>query len=365
MRDREANPFTDGCYNVTMISIHDDSALESLRRQRRIEPERLRRLRNAFFKKQRPAEEALDELPAEEREPFAQAVDFHPLALHSRHDSNIDGASKLIFQTRARQLIEAVILRINTGRTSLCVSSQVGCAVRCGFCATGQMGVAIDLTVDEILDQVVQANQCLRLENRAIRNVVFMGMGEPMLNDDHVSRAVEALLSPAHFHLSPAHLLVSTVGIPAAMIAFARRFPRVGLAVSLHSARQETRERIIPLARRYPLDRLHEAIREVTELQNRQIMIEYLLLDGVNDTDADRDALMAYLAGLPVHINLIPYNPIPSAPELVGTPEPRRRQFADDLHAAGFKATLRYSLGADIAAACGQLVQRLGERVRS
>ncbi len=341
-----------------MTSIHDDDALESMRSQLRIDPDQIRRLRNAFYKKHRTAEESLDELPSDMRARVARKIGFHTLELHSRHDSQLDGASKLIFRTAAGQFIESVILRISSGRTTLCVSSQVGCAVRCGFCATGQMGVAVDLSRDEILDQIVQANQLLRPEARAIRNVVFMGMGEPFHNEAEVVRAIEGMLSARRFALSPAHVLVSTVGVPEAMVRFARRFPMVGLALSLHAARQQQRERIIPLARRFPLDVLRTAIVEVTALQSRPLMVEYLLLDGVNDADADLDALVEYLRGLPVHINLIPYNPIDAAPGFVGTLPARRKQFAASLTAAGFRVTVRYSLGADIAAACGQLVQR-------
>ena len=341
-----------------MVSIHDTAAVEAIRHRLRIEPNHLRQLRNVLFKHHRPVESALLELPDAVREPFAQAVDFRFLELDARHDSAIDGASKLVFRTQAGQRLETVILRIATGRTTLCVSSQVGCAVRCSFCATGQMGMAIDLTRDEIIDQVVQANRLLAPENRAVRNVVFMGMGEPLLTETAVHAALAVLASPAAFNLTPARLLVSTVGIPEAMVRCATRYPRLGMALSLHSARQEIRERIIPLARRYPLDRLRQAIADVTRIQQQPLMIEYLLLGGVNDTDADATALVDYLAGLPVTVNLIPYNPIDESQGFVASTPTRRGEFARMLHDAGFVVRVRYSLGSDIAAACGQLVRR-------
>jgi 23S rRNA (adenine2503-C2)-methyltransferase len=341
-----------------MDSIHDAVALEKLRRRWRVEPNHLRQVRNSFYKKHQTMEDALGLLPEAQRAAFRSEVAFHALELHSRHDSRRDGASKLVYRTARGHLIESVILRVASGRTSLCISSQVGCAVRCGFCATGHMGVAQNLTRDEILDQVIQANRLLRPEGRAVRNVVFMGMGEPFHNEAEVYRALEVLQSPQCFDLSPAHLLVSTVGIPAAMVRCALRFPRLGMALSLHSARQEQRERLIPLARRYPLDLLRRAAAEVTALQRRPLMVEYLLLEGLNDTDQDLQELSAYLRGLPVHINVIPYNPIAEAPDLRGTAPPRRREFAAALTAAGFVVTVRYSLGADIAAGCGQLVRR-------
>jgi len=340
-----------------MQSIHDTIALEEIRRRRRIEPNDLRRMRNAFYKDRRTAQDALDRIPAEQRSAFDD-IAFHSLTLRQRHDSQRDGASKLLFSTTGGDLIEAVILRIATGRTTLCVSSQAGCAVRCGFCATGRMKEVHDLSPNEILDQVIQANQLLAAEGRKIRNVVFMGMGEPLHNEDAVCAALDVLLSPKCFGLSPAHVLVSTVGIPEAMLRLAERYPRMRLAFSLHSARQEVRERIIPLARRYPLDVLHAAVIDVTARTGRSVMIEVLLLEGVNDAEEDARALIDYLQGLNVLVNLIPYNPIDAAPELRGVSQERRLEFARALQDGGLLVRTRYSLGSDIAAACGQLAHR-------
>lgn len=340
-----------------MNSIHDAVALEQIGKRLRLEPTHVRRLRNAFYKKHQHSKQALAQIPTAQRDDFGGEVTFHSLTHHSRHNSQVDGASKLLFRTAGGQLIESVILRIASGRTSLCVSSQVGCAVGCRFCSTGQMGIALSLTRDEILDQVIQSNRELHSEGRSIRNVVFMGMGEPLLNEAEVYQALEVLLSPQCFDLAPARLLVSTVGIPNAMVRCAERFPRLGMALSLHSASQAQRENLIPLARRYPLEALRQAIEQVTLIQHRPLMIEYLLLEDVNDSGEDLCRVIAYLRGLRVHINLIPFNPIPHAPGLAGTPVERRRWFADSLSRAGFPVTVRYSLGSDIAAACGQLAQ--------
>lgn len=341
-----------------MNHIHDTVALDRVRKHLRIEPGYLRRLRNAFYKQQATPEAALEQLPEPQREAFRNAVAFQALTLHSRHDSQLDGASKLLFRTTGGQLLESVILRIASGRNSLCVSSQVGCAVRCRFCATGQMGLAVNLNREEILDQVIQANRMLRAEGRSVRNIVFMGMGEPLLNEVEVYQALDVLLSPQCFGLSPARVLVSTVGIPEAMVRCAQRYPRLGLALSLHSARQARREHLIPLAKRYPLAVLRQAVEQVTSVQHQPLMIEYLLLEDWNDTDEDLSELIAYLRGLRVHINLIPYNAIAADTGLSGTPAERRRWFAAALTRAGFPTTVRYSLGADIAAACGQLARR-------
>ena len=310
--------------------------------------------RNALFKNARGWEEALAELPENARDDFSQNVAFEPLVLAERHDSAIDGASKLIFRTGDHNLIESVVLRPQTGRTSICISSQVGCACYCSFCATGNMGFTRNLTVAEILDQVSQANRMIGPEGRSVRNVVFMGMGEPLLNPENVFSAVDFLKAAPFFNLSGARITVSTVGIPHAMERFTARFPDVQLALSLHSARQEVRERLMPQARKYPLDRLRAALLEAA--CHGKVMIEYLMLAGINDGEEDRRALESYLQGIPVHINIIPFNEYAGC-SLRGTPQPEREAFADRLKAAGFDTTLRYSLGADVAAACGQLVQ--------
>ena len=339
-----------------VISVHDLAAVEALRKRLRIDPHRLKRLRGAFYRKQLSAVQALEELPPETRDAFAGEVSFHSLDLAGRHDSKLDGASKLIFRTNSGQLIEAVILRIATGRTTLCISSQAGCAAACAFCATGKMGLGRNLTAAEICDQVIQANQLLHTEDRRIRNIVFMGMGEPLHNEENVFAAIELLTSREGCALDQQRILLSTVGVADAFLRCAKRFPRLGLALSLHSAREDERRKIVPLTTRHPLAELRRTL-EIISAAGRQVMIGYTLLEGINDTEADVAALRDYLDGLPVHLNLIPYNPIDAAPELRGTSKPRREAFAKALKEAGFKVTLRYSLGSDIAAACGQLVK--------
>jgi 23S rRNA (adenine2503-C2)-methyltransferase len=340
-----------------MASIHDLQAVEQMRKAHRVDTQRIRQLRNAFYKKRRTAEVALAELPGECRAEFACSIEFHALRLESRHDSCRDGASKLVFRTAQGLLIESVILRMTSGRTALCVSTQVGCAANCDFCATGKMGIARNLTAAEILDQLVQANQLLAEERRAVRNLVFMGMGEPFHNEQPLYAAIDVLCDTRCFAMNPKRLLISTVGIPPAMLRCAQRYPQVRMAVSLHSARQDVRQRLMPIAQRYSLSELRSAIEQVAGGQRHPVMIEYLLLDGVNDGADDVEALVDYLQGVAVHINLIPYNPIAEAPHLAGTPAQRREAFSDQLKRAGFPVTTRYSLGADIAAACGQLVR--------
>jgi len=345
------------------ISIYDLMAVDRLRAELKFEPRRLRALRTALCKKFLGVEVALAELPVDMRDEFARRVEIHPLTVAEVRDSQLDGATKLVLRTEAGYLIESVIMRTGTGRISLCVSSQVGCAAACGFCATGQMGIAKNLSAAEILDQVVLAGERMHGESRHVRNIVFMGMGEPFQNEAALYEAVAALLSPETFHHTPGRILISTVGIPDAMVRCARRFPAVNLALSLHSVRQRVREQLIPLAAKYSLEELRAAIKKVNEIQNNTVMIEYLMLGGVNDSTDDASELAAWMDGLNAHVNLIPYNPIDAAPNLRTTERPQRDAFAEILRAAGFITTIRYSLGADIAAACGQLVQRENRQI--
>jgi 23S rRNA (adenine2503-C2)-methyltransferase len=334
------------------ISIYDLPAFDRLQRELRLDPASIRRLRIDWLKHFLPDDAALAPFPAAER------VARRGMELFKRCDSAVDGATKLLLRTSAGLLIEAVILRLVTGRTTLCVSSQVGCAAGCDFCATGKMGMARNLSADDILDQVLRAGQLLRAEKRSIRNIVFMGMGEPFHNEKNLHEALAALISPKLFHHSPGKILVSTVGVADAMLRCAEKFPAVNLALSLHSVRQDVRERLIPLARKYPLDQLRSTIAELNRAFGITVMIEYLMLAGVNDSPADAQELIAWLGGLSVHVNLIPFNAIEDAPNLTASGPAEIAAFASALKAAGLKTTTRHSLGNDIAAACGQLVRR-------
>lgn len=352
-----------------MKSVYDIQTLEKLIRDAHLR----RKFCTAYFKKALPPEECPEPAPgffqALENKMGAGSACFQCLELLERHDSKTDGATKLVFQTLEKQKVEAVILRIASGRTSLCISSQVGCAADCQFCATGKLGFIRNLTAAEMLDQVLLAKRLLREEGRTLRNVVVMGMGEPLHNEENLFQCLETLRDPRFFNLSENHLMVSTVGIPDAMVRFAARFPNIQLALSLHSARQEVREQLMPISkfhstkgREAGAERRHrnevkgqtlEKLREIFPSIGN-LMVEYLMLKGINDGPEDLAALIEFLQGTRAHINLIQFNAYPGAKYESVTPE-ARKAFGDALKNAGFKVTLRYSLGEDIAAACGQL----------
>ena len=341
---------------MQLENIYDVEQTEAVRRTLRLDPQIIRTFRTAAFKRFENDDYLLQNFSQ------LQQTSNPCLEIAQRLDSEVDGATKLLLRTRSGKLIESVILRITTGRTTLCVSSQVGCAAACEFCATGKMGMAQSLTTQEILEQIRLVGQILSKEETRLRNIVFMGMGEPFHNEENLCEAIDCLTSPKFFNVSPTRLLVSTVGIPAAMVRFAKRFPAVNLALSLHSVRTEVRERIIPLAKKYPLNELRSAIQEANDVQEKPVMIEYLMLAGLNDSLEDAELLVEWLAELDVHVNLIPYNSIDDAPQLVASPQSTIQDFATRLKDAGQVTTVRYSLGADIAAACGQLVRRENRR---
>jgi 23S rRNA (adenine2503-C2)-methyltransferase len=343
--------------------LHNLTSLEAFRREFSFDPEFLRLFRNALYKEGRPLEEAMKRLPVVVQNDFLKRFGAAALVLVERSDSGRDGASKFILRNREGLLLETVLLRIRSGRTSVCVSSQVGCAAKCAFCATGQMKMARSLSAPEIIEQVVLARQVLRGENRKLRNVVFMGMGEPMHNREAVTEAIERLLHPQWLDLSANHVLVSSVGVVHELVEFATKMPHVNLAVSLHAARQEVRQELMPLAKQTPIQELKMGLIELQAIRKKMMMLEVILLDGVNDSKDDVEALIEFCGGLDVHVNLIPYNAVAGAvvangKPLRGTEAPRREEISAALKATGLRVTTRASLGDDIAAACGQLVKQ-------
>lgn len=248
-------------------------------------------------------------------------------------------------------VIEAVLMRY-PGRNSVCVSSQAGCAMGCKFCATGQMGFKRNLSVWEIVSQVLVFARLLKEKGERIQSVVFMGMGEPFLNYDNVLAAIRLLNDKNGFNLGMRHMSVSTCGIVPGIEQFTHEDLEVNLAISLHAPNNELRNQLMPINQTYPLENIMSAIRKYADKTRRKVMFEYLLLDGVNDSDE----CARELAGLMNHklfmINIIPYNQTgrfkPSATK-------RIQAFMEILRKNKVNVTQRFSFGQDIKAACGQL----------
>ena len=254
--------------------------------------------------------------------------------------------------------IETVLMHYR-GRTTVCVSTQAGCAMACGFCATGQAGFERHLTTGEIVEQVVRAARRSRDGSRRVSNVVFMGMGEPLANYDAVWGAVERLHDA--LGISARHLTLSTVGLVPGIERLSREHLPVNLAVSLHAANDALRDELVPINRRWPLERLMAACRAYLAAKGRRLSFEWALIDGANDRVSDAGELAGLARPLGAHVNLIPLNPTPGYPAR-GTPPAGVRRFRDQLVALGVNATIRRNRGTGIDAACGQL--RAGHDVR-
>ncbi len=297
---------------------------------------------------------AMTDLPVALRDQLS--ADYRSSALRVRsHDLSSDGTIKAALEARDGAVLEAVLIP-EPGRTTLCVSTQVGCPLACSFCATGTLGLERNLTVAEIIEQVVRMRALLPGERR-ITNIVFMGMGEPLLNLRNVVEAIRTLLHPKGFAMAPRRVTVSTAGVVPRIAALLEQVP-VNLAVSLHAATDALRDELVPLNKRFPLAKLIGALREIPQLSRRHpIFFEYTLLAGVNDSREDARRLAALLAGLPAKLNLIPMNPHPGSPYRAPSPEVADA-FMGVLVDAGMTVTLRRSRGADIDAACGQLAAR-------
>ncbi len=272
-----------------------------------------------------------------------------------------DRAIKLLMRTPQSQQIETVVLLPSgkrdrpTTRAIACVSSQPGCGVGCPFCATGRLGYRGDLPADWIAEQVYWAGWIARRHGRRLRNVVFMGMGEPLHNRQEVFGALDMLVDHrSGFGLSARHITVSTSGIASGMIALAQRHPDVRQALSLHAATPDLRRRLVPKGVG-DLQRLRDAIAQVNALQRCAVWLEVVLLASVNDLDEHIDALADFCRGLRVEINLIPFNPSPETPRWQPTARPRREAIAARLRSAGIRTTIRTSFGRSQLAACGQL----------
>lgn len=295
---------------------------------------------------------------------------------------NAEGdTTKWLWSLEGGARVETVLMRYPSGRVTVCVSTQAGCAMACTFCATGQAGFERQLTAGEIVEQVIRARRAAAIDRgdggagapaasgglptwptelerpkdpgaRRISNVVFMGMGEPMANYPAMWAAVERLHGDVG--LSARHLTVSTVGIVPGILRLAEERLPVNLAVSLHAANDTLRDSLVPINRRYPLAALVEACHAWEASKNRRLSFEWALIDGVNDRPSDATELARLARPLAAHVNLIPLNPTPGYLTR-GTPAAGVRAFRDRLVAAGINATIRRNRGTDIAAACGQL----------
>lgn len=307
------------------------------------------------------------------RAKLADIAEIRPPEVIYKEFSN-DGTRKWVLKVGENSMVETVLIPAEGGRKTLCVSSQVGCALDCSFCSTGKQGFQRDLTIAEIIGQVWVANRSYFEENqdydsreRAITNVVMMGMGEPLLNFDAVVSAMELMLDDYAYGLSKRRVTLSTSGI-VPMIDKLSSVIDVSLAVSLHAPNDELRNELVPVNKKYPLKELMAACQRYLatfqgDTGRRKVTMEYVMLAGVNDQATHAQQLIQLLKNVPSKINLIPFNPFPQAPYDC-TPRSEILAFQRLLTEAGYICTIRTTRGDDIDAACGQLVGQVQDRTR-
>lgn len=302
--------------------------------------------------------EAMTDVPKRLRDRLAEdaSVQVPKIALTQPAS---DGTIKWVLELEDGQHIETVYIP-DDGRSTICVSSQVGCALDCSFCSTAQQGFNRNLTTAEIIGQVWLATREL---GHPPTNVVMMGMGEPLANFDNVVPAMELMQEDLAYMISKARVTISTSGIVPALQRL-REVSDVSLAVSLHAPDNALRDELVPINRKYPLEELIPACRDfIRGDKRRKITWEYVMLDGVNDSIAHAKALIRLLQGVPSKVNLIPFNPFPGSNYATSPPD-RIEAFRQRLKRAGIIATTRKTRGDDIDAACGQLVGKVRDRSR-
>lgn len=307
--------------------------------------------------------EEMSDLSKELRQTLSSRYRISSLRLLKTLKSSDHEAVKFLFETEDGEQIESVII-IAPGskddRFTLCVSSQVGCPLQCAFCATGQSGFTRDLTTAEIISQIIEAERYLKDEfglprnERALSNIVFMGMGEPLLNIDAVFKSIFILNFPKGYNMGWRHFTVSTAGVVPGIYRLAEELPQVRLAISLNTANPDKRKAIMPVSRKHILKKLISTIIDYQKVTNRRVTFEYILLQGFNDAEEDIVMLKRMLQGIKYNLNVIFFNETPDLP-FQRTSESEANHFISLLEKHAIPFVVRKSKGQDIAAACGQL----------
>ena len=333
---------------------------------RDLPPYRARQIGDAVWRDDVVAFDDVRTLPAPLRDGLAASFRFDTVEDTETRLSDGGLTEKGLHRLSDGALVESVLMHYpargaQRERHTLCISSQAGCAVGCPFCATGELGFTRDLETAEIVDQVRHAARRLATDGKRLTNVVFMGMGEPLLNLDRVLAAVDALNDPERFGLGARHITISTSGVVPGIRRLTALGPQFTLAVSLHAARDALRDVLVPLNRRWPIAEVVAAARDHAAATGRRVSYETTMIGGINDTETDARAMAELLRGDHAHVNLIPMNPVAHTPWTASDPA-TIDAFAAILSEAGVTATIRRNRGQEIGAACGQLAaERAGE----
>lgn len=315
---------------------------------------RMKQIVEAYFRAAKKDWEEVTVLPKELREQLSAEVAWDNIKLDQAVTDKKDGTIKAVFSLADGERVESVLINHKDGRHTVCVSSQAGCPLKCAFCATGQHGFKRNLKHYEIEEQVLYFSRLLAAKNEKVTNLVFMGMGEPLLNYEEVWKAVKVFNEPTGFNLGARHISISTCGIVPGIKRLAKEDLQINLALSLHSPLEKMRSQIMPINELYGLKDCLAAVDYYIEQTNRRVMVEYLLINGLNDSAKDAQELANLIKKRPLcFINLIPYNS--GAGKFTKSPAEKIKEFTDILVANEVRYTLRHSFGEDIFGACGQL----------
>ncbi|MFN2363233.1 MAG: 23S rRNA (adenine(2503)-C(2))-methyltransferase RlmN [Halarsenatibacteraceae bacterium] len=294
-------------------------------------------------------------LPASLQDFLAENFLMENLSLIKINESH-DGTAKFLWELTDNERVETVLIpQSKAERFTVCISAQVGCDLGCSFCATGLDGCKRNLTAAEIVDQVWQISKYIADNNLGeLRNVVYMGMGEPFLNYNNLKKSIEIINSAEALQIGSRKITVSTVGIVPKIKEFARDFDQVGLAVSIHSGDNDKRSKLMPINNKYDLDEIKSALQDYYKLTSRRITIEYLMIKDFNDSRNDAKKLAAWIGNMNVFVNLIPANPVEGL-EHRPSPYGKINKFKNYLENNNISVQIRASMGEDVTAACGQL----------
>lgn len=314
---------------------------------------RLKQVNKAVFCDLIESWEEAQVLPKELRERLS--VEVHIIIKGELLEAKDSKSAKALIKLEDGQHVEAVLMRHEGGRNTVCVSSQIGCPLACAFCATGKLGFKRDLKYYEMVEQVLFFARFLKQYGEKVTNIVFMGMGEPFLNYDNVMEAVKILNDKDGFNLGIRKISISTSGITEGIRKLAEEGLAVNLAISLHAPNDELRQKLMPIGKKYTIKDILDAVDYYIEKTNRRVMFEYIMIDGINDSDELARDLAKLLRGGLWFVNLIPYN---ETDMFTGSSDSRIAKFKNILMENGIQAIQRYRFGADIDAACGQLARK-------
>ncbi len=344
-------------------SIHNEEKVKEILKENKLPPFRYAQIENAIYKNFITDFDEIGTIPKVMREVLKENFFYESLSVDTIKTSANGQTTKILFKTKKDEFIEAVIMRHQTWRITLCVSCQVGCPMACSFCATWKLGLLRNLDPDEIIEQVYFAAKLLNSEWTQLRNVVYMGMWEPFINYDSVKESILFITNQKKLNLANRRITVSTCWIVPWIRRFTEDFPQTSLAISLHAPNDEIRWSIMPVDHTYPLVDLMKSLDDYVAATNKRIFYEYIMINGVNDHIKLADELGKLLEWKLAHVNFIPYNPWEGTGWIDYSATPRFviEKFQRILEKYWVVSTIRHTMWDDIDAACGQLANKKEE----